>query len=41
MEELSLSKMNYMEKFTEFIIQTIGDSEMIREELTHISGGNG
>jgi DNA repair exonuclease SbcCD nuclease subunit len=40
MDELSLSNMDYLEKFTEFIIQTVGDSEVIREELTHISGGN-
>jgi DNA repair exonuclease SbcCD nuclease subunit len=41
MSELSLSSMNYLEKFTDFVIQTLGDSDLIREELTHISGGNG
>jgi hypothetical protein len=40
MDELSLSNMDYLAKFTEFIVQTIGDSPVIREELTHISGGN-
>jgi len=40
MSQLSLSNMDYLEKFTEFILQTIGDSEVVREELTHISGGN-
>jgi DNA repair exonuclease SbcCD nuclease subunit len=40
MDEISLSNMDYLQKFSEFIVQTIGDSEVIKEELTHISGGN-
>lgn len=37
--KISLSNMDYLEKFTEFILQTIGTSEVVKEELTHISGG--
>jgi DNA repair exonuclease SbcCD nuclease subunit len=40
MDEISLSNMDYLQKFSEFIVQTLGDSDVIREELTHISGGN-
>jgi DNA repair exonuclease SbcCD nuclease subunit len=40
MNKLSMSGMDYLEKFTEFILQTVGDSEIVKEELTHISGGN-
>lgn len=39
LNQLSLSGMDYLEKFTEFILQTVGTSDVVKEELTHISGG--
>jgi DNA repair exonuclease SbcCD nuclease subunit len=40
LKQISLSGMDYLEKFTQFILQTVGDSDIVHEELTHISGGN-
>lgn len=39
--EISLSGMDYIKKFTEFILQNVGDNDIVKEELSHISqGGN-
>jgi DNA repair exonuclease SbcCD nuclease subunit len=37
--QLSMGGMDYLEKFTDFILKTIGNSEVVREELSHISSG--
>lgn len=38
-KEISLSGMDYLNKFTDFILQSVGDFDVVREELAHISKG--
>lgn len=38
-EGVSLAGMDYIKKFSDFILQNLGDSKIVREELSHISKG--